>query len=364
MTNWIKGYELLESPYNLAKHDIFKSVQEGVIVPHVSPDGAWIARHDLLGVAERIWRVFPTPELQKKWVMEVFLKKGQLEDAQDWLAKSDEEHIEAHKHDLDLDWDGDSPKYLVNLETFIDRDLPLLRQKYRQITQDYPSQIKDLEEEFAPNRVWKDLDLGPAQQEALLNKLLDAFYPIEQVESLSSTTPKQQNLVAHSPKLTVAPGTHWEDIKITLLSDEMVRIKISDQEELYHYSELRLSDKRKGDKPTQLWFLLKVFAQNHGFISGDNIDSDYDSKLPDNAKRLNKHFKKLFGIDDSIYQGGYKTEKGYKTKIFFSDKTVLVTDMKRLTKDKTTGTPANTGKVIEDSGEIADIFAEAQKWER
>jgi hypothetical protein len=27
--------------------------------------------------------------------MEVFLKKGQLEEAQDWLSKSDEEHIEA-----------------------------------------------------------------------------------------------------------------------------------------------------------------------------------------------------------------------------------------------------------------------------
>jgi hypothetical protein len=363
MINWIKGQDLIESHHKYTKQELFKFVQEGALVPYCSPDAEWIKKYKFTGPGvERIWRVFPTPELQKHWVMEVFLKKGKLEEAQDWLAKSDEDHIEAHKHDLGLDWDGNPPKYLSDIETFVDRDLPLIRQKYLQITKDFPSQIKNLEVELAPDRVWVDLDLGPAQQEALMGKLLDAFYSIEQVEYLSATIVSQPTTGPHSPKLPVAPDTHWEDIKITLLSDETVRIKISDHEEIYHYSEIGLSDKRKGDKPTQLWILLKLFAQNHGFISGDNIDSNYDSKLPDTAKRLNKHFKKLFGINDSIYQGSYKTLKGYKTKIFFSDTTVLVTDMRKLAKDKTTRAPTNTDTVIEDSSEIAEIFAEAQKW--
>jgi len=115
-----------------------------------------------------------------------------------------------------------------------------------------------------------------------------------------------------------SPGTKWEQIKIILLDDDRVRIETPQGEGRYAYPELKLADGRHG-KPTMLWELVKLFAINNGQITSTNLN--YDPRLPDTTKRLNKHFKQLFRIDDSIYQGHYKSLKGYKTKIFFSDQT-------------------------------------------
>jgi hypothetical protein len=80
-----------------------------------------------------------------------------------------------------------------------------MRQKYLQITKDFPSQIKDLEEEFAPNRVWKYLNLGPTQQEVLINKLLDASYLLDQVETVSGVKSQKQFIPGGGPKKSQYP---------------------------------------------------------------------------------------------------------------------------------------------------------------
>ena len=116
------------------------------------------------------------------------------------------------------------------------------------------------------------------------------------------------------------PGTKWEDIIMTLGANDMVKIKTPQGEGRFTYHELGMSDKRAGDKPTMLWELLKLFAKNQGFISSQN--PNYDPKLPDTAKRLNKHLKGRFRINETIYIGHYKKEKGYKTKIKFYDHTL------------------------------------------
>ena len=115
------------------------------------------------------------------------------------------------------------------------------------------------------------------------------------------------------------PGTRWEDITIILVADDTVRIKTPNAEGPFTYHELRMNDKRSGDRPTMVWELLKLFAKSEGFISSQS--NRYDSKLPDTAKRLNKHLKQLFGIDRSIYRGHYKKENGYRTRITFHDQT-------------------------------------------
>ena len=146
------------------------------------------------------------------------------------------------------------------------------------------------------------------------------YFAVNDVEALQDKPQKKKN------RFNCSPGTKWEDIKITLISDsrddsyrDAVRIKTPDWEERYTYAELGLSDKRKGDEPTNLWILLKTFAINNGFISRSN--TDYDPHLPETAKRLNAHLKKLFGIDESIYVAHYKKEKAYRTKIQFSNQT-------------------------------------------
>lgn len=116
-------------------------------------------------------------------------------------------------------------------------------------------------------------------------------------------------------------GTKWEDIKITLIDDDTVRLETPNVNGRYSYHDLGMSDKRSGNRPTVIWVLLKLFAKYQGEISR-NSDVDYDPKLTDNVKRLNKHLKGLFGIDDTIFLAHYKKNGAYKTKIFFSDQTI------------------------------------------
>jgi len=152
--------------------------------------------------------------------------------------------------------------------------------------------------------------------------LQNAVFKAEDVEEFE----KQHNIL-EQPKeseknvFPCEPGTNWEDITITLVADNMVRIRTPKGEGRYTYPELGMKDKRVGDKPTMLWALLKIFANSQGFISSQN--SKYDPKVPDTAKRLNAHLKKLFGIKESIYTAHYKKEKAYRTKIKFSDQTIV-----------------------------------------
>lgn len=164
---WIKGRKLLELPYNLTRRDIFRAVKNGTLVP-------WEPQDDV--PSERVLRVFPTPELQEEWYWQLQHKIWRLNGAREWLSKSDAEHIEDYKRDPVL-------QHLKDLETFINA-LPRKREKYERIKKEYPSQIKDLEGKFSSNRVWKDLELGPEQQEILIEKLLNACYKEEEVESL------------------------------------------------------------------------------------------------------------------------------------------------------------------------------------
>ena len=161
--------------------------------------------------------------------------------------------------------------------------------------------------------------------------LIDRFLPIElvdmqakleDVEKFEKKFGFEEKRDEKQSLLPCKPTTRWEDVKITLIENEVVRVKTPRGTERFSYHDLGMSDKRSGNKPTVLWVLFKTFAQNKGVISSKNFD--YDPMLPDTAKRLNKHLKEVFGIDESIYSGHYKSQKGYKTKIFFSDQTQVI----------------------------------------
>jgi hypothetical protein len=307
MEEWIKGSELLDPPYKLTKRYFFKAVQEGILVPYTSIDADWIREYGSLGEGEeRVWRDFPTKELKRKYFTLMSLK-GWLESAQKFWSMSDEEIIEREKSAIVR---GESAH--PDLETFIHEILPNRRRKASQRLQENPLLIAELEKELAPDKVWKNLNLGPVQQEKLIEDLLNNWYLIEQVESISAQESQKSTTLC-------APGTQWKDITITLVSDEMVRIQTPDWDKRLTYHQLDMVDKRKGDSSGYLWALFKLFAENDGFIFSQN--PKYDPKLPDTAKRLNTHLKKFFGINESIYTGHYKKERGYRTKIKFRDAT-------------------------------------------
>lgn len=161
-----------------------------------------------------------------------------------------------------------------------------------------------------------DLPVSATETKNILDDIVSYLYKVKEhpeLLTLESTRSAEQKKAI----LFCEPGTKWENITITLIADDMVRVKTPQDEGRFTYHELGLSDKRKGDKPKMIWELLKLFAEKNGFIFSQNVK--YDSKLPDTAKRLNAHLKKLFGIQDSIYKAHYKKEKGYRTKIEFSD---------------------------------------------
>ena len=180
--------------------------------------------------------------------------------------------------------------------------------------------IKKLEKKLAPDRVWKNLDLGPAQQEALMDRLIECSYPAEQVEALHAKASDEQIAIeGDRPLIPCPPGTKWEEICITLVANDTVRIQTPHVEGRFQFSALGLQDKRKGDAPGMLWELLKVFAKNNGSITRTNIE--YNRKLTDTAKRLNRRMKEIFGIRESIFKAHYKKERGYRTRIIFRDTT-------------------------------------------
>lgn len=115
------------------------------------------------------------------------------------------------------------------------------------------------------------------------------------------------------------PEARWEDITLTLIADDTVRVKTPNGEGKFNYHKLELTDKRKGDQPTVLWPLLRLFIKERGTISSQT--PNYNPKLPDTTKRLNRHLKELFGIKESIYTGHYKKENGYRLKFVVSDQT-------------------------------------------
>jgi hypothetical protein len=134
--------------------------------------------------------------------------------------------------------------------------------------------------------------------------------------------PKKENSKAYYQKVfPCKPGTKWEDVKITLIENEAAKIETPQGSGRFVYHELGMSDKRSGNKPTMLWAIFKFFAQNNGVLSSKNFS--YNPKLPDIAKRLNKHLQEVFGIDGSIYSAHYKSRKEYRTKIVFSDQTIV-----------------------------------------
>jgi len=117
------------------------------------------------------------------------------------------------------------------------------------------------------------------------------------------------------------PGTKWDDIKITLIANDTVRIETPQGTGRYTYHELGMSDKRLGDKPKEVWETLKLFARDQGIFPQENKKVN-EKNLVEKAKHLNAHLKKLFGIKESIFKYHYNKHKRYETRIFFSDQTI------------------------------------------
>jgi len=116
-------------------------------------------------------------------------------------------------------------------------------------------------------------------------------------------------------------GATWKQISFVVKSKELVLVKTPKGEARVTYQMLGFADRRSGDKPIRMWATLLVFARFSGEISREN--PHYERKLTDNARLLNKHLKKVFGINESIFTSHYRKEMKYKTKFTIRDDRII-----------------------------------------
>jgi hypothetical protein len=129
-----------------------------------------------------------------------------------------------------------------------------------------------------------------------VKKLKEMVQPPEQ----PIVTPEKQERFLPLPE-----GIKWEDITITLSSNEHIKVSFNHKEKRFTYGELGFTDGRKGDQPTKLWFYLKEIIKHGGELSWEKI-REHNAQLVKNVSRLNTHLKKQFGIKENIYTGHYR----------------------------------------------------------
>jgi hypothetical protein len=101
----------------------------------------------------------------------------------------------------------------------------------------------------------------------------------------------------------------WEFIKIVFISDERVQIWIGDEHETRNYSEMGFAD-RRNRKPSRCWSVLRIVAQNQGFIPSEARTRIKGwPALEKQIERTRKLLKSYFGLDENpiiFEKGGYR----------------------------------------------------------
>jgi hypothetical protein len=140
---------------------------------------------------------------------------------------------------------------------------------------------------------------------------------------INKDTGKTNNIQKEAPEqrhkvFPCKPGTKWDEIEMALLpAEDKFMVKAPLEHGYYDHIDLKLhNQKAKSKKPISLWYFLKQLAKMNGFFPLKGIQ-DFE-KISSDAKRLNKHLKQLFGINESIYKDRCTKTGGYKTKFKIS----------------------------------------------
>jgi len=310
------NFNQIESDFNLkiSDKDLWDFVKAGRLQPFLKNNGMNYYGKDPMSGNYHYFPTFPE-KIQRKY-FELQSLRNKISENEEYLSKSDEEHWK--------DKEGDCRYYKIEPGKKEDYINHIAERKRRSQTEldELKSKAHMLEEEFKNiPRLYEnftDTRFSDLIREHFIEDIkVHAYYRRDQIEALLNQPSDSEMLKTQKGLLTCPPGTQWEEIKITLISDDTVRIKTPQGEERFTYSELGLSDKRKGDSPTVLWVQLTEFAKHKGIISGK--EGKYVKQLPVISKRLNKHLQELFGIPDTIYKAHYRKYHKYETKIQFHD---------------------------------------------
>jgi len=153
----------------------------------------------------------------------------------------------------------------------------------------------------------------------VLEKAINAYW---QHRTQKSPTPDH-----FSTRFPTPSGTKWEEVTITFISNESIRIKAREVSKKFHFSEIGFGDRRSADKPNMIWKYFHALAQLSGELAWDDpldlggrpvdIDRDVAQKR---ISVLRKTLQTIVGIkDDPIYT--YRKKGLYKTRFSLRDET-------------------------------------------
>jgi hypothetical protein len=88
----------------------------------------------------------------------------------------------------------------------------------------------------------------------------------------------------------------WEEIEISFLSDERIRITEPKRTQTLNYAEFGFEDGRTG-KPTRAWKALLILAKNSGPITESSLGTDMKwSNFEKRMGEIRRLFRKYFGL--------------------------------------------------------------------
>jgi hypothetical protein len=189
----------------------------------------------------------------------------------------------------------------------------------------------------------KDLDHETSDSRSLIESLM--FSPSEVEEFVRNRQVNEAAPRSSSKPFPCKIGTKWSEVKITIINNENVRINTPHGEGSFHYSEIKLKDKRT-DKPQGSWTLLLALAKT-GRPKIKNLSKGVSC--------LNLHLQEIFGIKKSAFKP-YRLVKKYTPNFNLSDKRAVISEkVYKESQESNQGTTA--------ANEVQSIFdEESNKW--
>jgi hypothetical protein len=114
-------------------------------------------------------------------------------------------------------------------------------------------------------------------------------------------------------RFPVIGGLRWDEVTITFIDNDMVRIAARDKVGIFTFTEMGFKDGRSG-KADKLWRFFHVLAQEGGELTwSSKTKQSIKRNAPAYVKIIRDRLQVLMGIDDDPFEN-YKKVKAYKTK--------------------------------------------------
>ena len=127
-------------------------------------------------------------------------------------------------------------------------------------------------------------------------------------------SPRDKNAERPIAQFLSPPGLRWEEVTITFISDDSIKVEARGHTEKYTFAEIGFKDRRKGDLPDTRWGTLKTIAEHEGEVPWKaNLTQEQRHQLKKIVSDLRKRLKALMQIDDDPFEP-YRTANAYKTK--------------------------------------------------